>query len=560
MGTFHAVRPFSLGYTPPLHWDTHKVTFEITSYAVISAIGAAIAVLVAWLSWLRRDTPGGKSLCALLAAAAIWSFGSALEHATVGIPGQVIWSKFEYIGSESCPVLLLIFALEYNNMLRWLTRRNIALLFTIPTITFLLALTNEWHHLIWTSFTPSPAGSNLTIYGHGPAFWIGATGYSYLMMLVGTILIIRGAVGLPDAYRRQIALILVAALLPWVVNGIYITGFSPIPGLELTPFIVIFSGSIFAWAIYRFNLLDLVPIARHMLIETMEEGMLVLDQHNRIVDFNPAAQKLLGDRVGIKIGKFVSEIFAPWPELNTIFMDDNPRQRTEFTFGGEHGGFIEISLAPVLDWRGQLAGQFVILRDITDKRRIQDALQQANENLRVKLAEVESLQSTLNERAIRDSLTGLYNRRYLDETLERELARAQRESYQISVLMIDIDHFKLLNDTCGHKAGDIFLKFVAGFLEEHVRQGDIICRYGGEEFLIIMPTVHKPDAQKRAEMLCAEFDRISVKYETIDLHSTISIGVATYPKDGISADEVIGAADAAMYAAKEAGRNTVRVR
>ncbi len=548
---------------------------EITSYAVIGFIGAAIAVLVAWLAWLRRETPGGKALSVLLMAAAIWAFGSAMEHATLGIPGQIIWSKFEYLGSESCPVLLLIFALEYNNMRRWLTRRNVALLFIIPLIVFLLALTNEWHHLIWTSFTPSPAGENLTIYGHGPAFWIGATGYSYLVMLIGTLLLVRGALGLPDAYRMQVIMILTATLMPWIVNAIYIAGFSSIPGLEPTPFVVIFSGSLFAWAIYRFRLLDLVPIARHMLIETMNEGMLVLDQQNRIVDTNPAAKKLLGSRVDIKIGKSVAEIFQPWPELKTIFHDDNPQQRSEFTFGDARGGFIEISLAPVVDWRGQLAGQFVTLRDITDKRHIQYELESANENLRVKLAEVESLQTTLNERAIRDSLTGLYNRRYLDETLERELFRAQREEYDISLLMIDIDHFKHLNDTYGHKAGDRFLKFVASFLEERVRQGDIVCRYGGEEFLIIMPTVHQADAQKRAEMLCNQFSQSSLKYEptehmpegqmptghmNVELHLTISIGVATYPKDGLSADEITVAADKAMYEAKQAGRNTVRVR
>ena len=536
------------------------MTFIITPYVIISLIAALIAAIVSGIAWRRRDTPGGKSLTAMMTAATFWACGAALEHATLGIPGQIIWSKLEYIGTVSCPVLLLMFALEYNNLNRWLSRRNIALLFIIPAITFTLALTNEWHSLIWTSFAPSPAGNNLTVFGHGLGFWIGAVGYSYIVMLVGTILLIRGALGLSIHYRRQVTLIMTAAITPWVVNVIYVAGLSPAPGLELTPFVIIFTGSIFAWAIFQFRLLELVPIARHMLIETMDEGMLVLDPQNRVVDANPAARKLLGNKVDIRIGKFVGEIFEPWPELKNIFTNNNPNVRSETNFEDMRGGYIEISLAPVFDWRNQLTGQFVVLRDITDKKRTQDELERVNENLRLQLAEIETLQKNLNERAIRDSLTGLYNRRYLDETLERELARAQRDKYDISLWMIDIDHFKRLNDNHGHKAGDRFLKFLATFLEERVRHGDIVCRYGGEEFLIIMPTVHKIDAQHRAEKLCSEFNNFAVKYENIDLHSTISIGVATYPLDGSNADEIVSAADTAMYAAKQAGRNTVRVR
>jgi diguanylate cyclase (GGDEF)-like protein len=183
-----------------------------------------------------------------------------------------------------------------------------------------------------------------------------------------------------------------------------------------------------------------------------------------------------------------------------------------------------------------------------------------NEYLRLKLTEIETLQAHLRERAIRDSLTGLFNRRYLDETFERELARAKRDSYAISVLMIDIDHFKRLNDTFGHKAGDQVLKALGDFLLTGVREGDIVCRYGGEEFLIIMPGVHLKDAQVRAESICQGFSTLAVNYEEKELHSTISIGVAIFPQHGSTSDEIIRAADTAMYIAKQAGRNTVCVK
>jgi diguanylate cyclase (GGDEF)-like protein/PAS domain S-box-containing protein len=536
------------------------MTFVITPYAIISGIGACMAFIVALIAWQRQETPGGKSLTAMMLAAAIWAWGAAMEHATIGIPGQIFWSKIQYIGTVSCPVLLLTFALEYNHFYRWLTQRNIALVFIVPLITLVLAFTNEWHSLIWTSFSPSPAGNNIIIFGHGIGFWVGAVGYSYFVMMVGTILLIRGALSLSAPYRRQVVMVVTAAITPWIVNAIYIAGLSPVPGLELTPLVVVFTGAIFAWAIFQFQLLDLAPIARYSLVETMAEGMLVLDQQNRVVDTNPAAQRLLGKRAVIAIGKYIGDIFSAWPELKKLFFQNNPEKRTEMTVQNTGGDYLEISISPVHDRQDRFTGQFVVIRDITEKRRIQDEIQQANEHLRQQLAEIETLQAHLRERAIRDSLTGLFNRRYLDETLERELSRAKRDTYEISLLMIDIDHFKRLNDTNGHKAGDQILKALGDFLLAGVRQGDIVCRYGGEEFLIIMPGVHLKDAQYRAETICQGFSILSVKYEEMELRATISIGVAIFPQHGSSSDEIIRAADSAMYAAKQAGRNTVCVK
>ncbi len=536
------------------------MNFEITPYAVISAIGAIMAVIVAAIAYQRQDVPGGKSLSLLSIAAACWSGGAALEYASPGISDQILWSKFEYIGTVSCPILLLTFALEYNHMTSWLTRRNIALLFIVPLVTLLLAFTNEWHALIWSSFTPSPAGNNLTIFGHGIAFWIGAVGYSYLIMLVGTVLLIKGAFNLQSPYRSQLVLVVTAALTPWVINAIYLAGLSPAPGLEPTPLAVVFTSAFFALAIFQFQLLELVPVARHTIIETMTDGMLVLDQQNRVVDANPAAQSIFGNNPTISIGSYVGDIFSNWRELRKLFLQNNPEARSELTIQTSNGRFIEISISPVHDRKDRFSGQFVVLRDITEKKNIQDEIQAANEILRVKLAEIETLQTHLRERAIRDSLTGLFNRRYLDETLDREISRSRRENYEVSVMMIDIDHFKKLNDSFGHKAGDEALKTLADFLLEGVRQGDIVCRYGGEEFIIILPGVRLSDAHTRAISICNKFSKIIIKYTGQELRSTVSIGVASIPQHGINSDDIIRSADSAMYAAKEAGRNTVCVK
>lgn len=167
------------------------------------------------------------------------------------------------------------------------------------------------------------------------------------------------------------------------------------------------------------------------------------------------------------------------------------------------------------------------------------------------------LQKELEEQAIRDSLTGLYNRRFLDETLNRELSRAERDKYSVSVVMLDLDHFKMFNDTYGHDVGDMMLKQLGKLLSSQVRAGDIACRYGGEEFVVVMPKASLTIAKQRANDWRTKFESQVLIHEGEVLNATLSAGVAVYPLHGTSSDEVIRKADQAMYAAKAAGRNQV---
>lgn len=186
-------------------------------------------------------------------------------------------------------------------------------------------------------------------------------------------------------------------------------------------------------------------------------------------------------------------------------------------------------------------------------------LLKANETLRENLEEISALQFQLREQAVRDPLTGLYNRRYLDNTLERELARCKREGQPLSVILIDIDWFKKTNDTFGHQAGDEVLRRLGATLSMMARAGDIACRYGGEEFLLVMPTMPLSKARERAEDLRVAFGAMIVPFGSFRLQATLSIGVAVYPGHGTSVDDLIRCADAALYRAKQNGRDQVRV-
>ncbi|MFY9317665.1 MAG: diguanylate cyclase [Burkholderiales bacterium] len=170
------------------------------------------------------------------------------------------------------------------------------------------------------------------------------------------------------------------------------------------------------------------------------------------------------------------------------------------------------------------------------------------------------LSETLRVQAVRDSLTGLFNRRYMEQALEREILRAARNRRTVCAIMLDLDHFKAFNDTHGHEAGDALLRALGDYLVTHVRAEDIACRYGGEEFVVILPEASLEMSRSRAEELWRGLDGLRINYRGELLQGvTVSAGVAAYPSHGRTAPDLLRAADAAMYAAKRQGRDRVEI-
>ena len=191
-------------------------------------------------------------------------------------------------------------------------------------------------------------------------------------------------------------------------------------------------------------------------------------------------------------------------------------------------------------------------------RQGEQALQAANQRLRRQLDDIRTLESRLREQADRDPLTGVYNRRYFDAAMARELANCRRERLPLGLLLIDIDHFKQVNDTHGHQAGDAVLDRLAQLRRDHARAADVICRYGGEEFLLLLPGMPQAAAVARAEACREAFSRVRVAFDGAQVSATLSIGVACAAPDGTeSPAQLLRHADQALYRAKAAGRNRV---
>lgn len=282
--------------------------------------------------------------------------------------------------------------------------------------------------------------------------------------------------------------------------------------------------------------------------------MLVVEQDTgRILDANRSAQEFYGYSRSVMQTMCITDI-------NTLTREQiwQERQRAAqnklnyFIFPHRLANgdirIVEVHASPLmLDGKAAL---FSIIHDITERKRTE-------ESLRIHMEEVERLQAELRELSLHDPLTDLYNRRYLDEALGREVARANREHKALSIIIADIDRFKIVNDTYGHQLGDRFLMEMAKLMRMNSRGSDIVCRYGGEEFLLVIPGASTTDAFNRADEIrkrCAEF---FIRHDGEILAITISLGVATYPCHGQDIEEVIAKADKALYRSKAAGRNRV---
>ena len=523
-------------------------------YLFISAIITLIASLIAW----RRSAPGAFALGLLLLSMAVWSGSYAARWTDISPEAKIFWFNVMYIGVIAVPALFLIFALTITYNESWLkSRRNLLLLSVQPVVSLLLLWTNEFHHLYYLSIQViEKDGLTLLDFVRGPWYFVNVA-YSYLAIIIAIVLIFLGALRSGPLFKNQYRLILLGSILPWAGNIYNEINFTALNGLDLSPITFGISGVIFAFAVLRSGFMDLIPVARSRLIENMQDGVLVLDSQNRVVDINSAMEKFLGGEPASLLGKSASDILSAWMEKADPLLTGLESQ-TEMRIPKDPSRYLDFRVTPLYDKDQRPNGCLIVFREVTERKDVEKKLRNANYRLQSQLIEIGTLQSQLREQAIRDPLTNLFNRRYLEETLDRELARAAREVYPICIIMIDIDHFKQVNDTYGHEAGDLVLKAMADVLAQQSRRGDFACRFGGEEFVIVMPNINTEMAHKRAQKLRESLNSLSVPYGRYDLTATFSMGIASYPANGDDRDVLLRAADKAMYAAKEAGRDHIR--
>ena len=513
------------------------MNWQLLSPIILLLATAALSATLALYAYNSRSTRGALLLVLLLLVMSEWALAYALQLGIANAQAEILLAKAKLVGALSLPPLWLALALYHTGRTGWLDRRNLALLAILPVL--MLALV--WANVAWRYARPDASG--LLQVGFGFWFWV-IVACSYGLLLLGAALLVSHFFGSRGLYRKQSAVLLLAVLAPWVANGSNLTEVAPLTHLNLTPFAFPLSIGALAWGIRRYRLLDIVPVDRGYVIEGMTDGVIVLDPKNRVLDLNPAAEQILGKTSSEAVGQNISRLVS---NRTGWLIEGRSDATVPGRFGGEGAEYAEVSTGAgserrhyglVLSSLGETddrrPNRLLLLRDITER----------------KLAE-----GHLDRLAHYDLLTKLPNRRLLHDRMNQAIARARRRKARVSLLFLDLDRFKHINDTLGHDIGDLVLKEVADRLVGCVRETDTVSRLAGDEFVVLLADiVEVEDATRVARRI---IETLSEPYELKDheLRVTVSIGVSFYPSDGQDGTSLLEKADAAMYRAKMLGAN-----
>jgi len=375
----------------------------MTPYTLLLLIPPLLSIAIAVVAWRRRNTPGARSLVGLALGAAIWGMAYFLALHSTNLPTKLFWHNAKYLGLAVAPTAWLAFALEYTGRGGWLTKRNMALLAIMPLLTIAIVWTNGSHSLYYSDPSLVPAGPfSMLRLSSGP-FFLANMAYSYAIILVGTLLVLKAFVLAPPWLRGQIGVVLAGGLVPWAANALYQSGAIP---LDLTPFSFSLTGLAMLWGLVQLWLVEMTPVAREAVVRAMDDGIMVLDAHHRIVNLNPAAERIARCPAAQAIGQPAAAVVPQWLELAGCKADPAEVQLEPSPPGQEaqpHRPY-DVRCSLLRGPRDVTAGHLLAWRDITERKQAEEALHLANADLQARNEELDAFAHTVAH-DLRDSLS-----------------------------------------------------------------------------------------------------------------------------------------------------------
>lgn len=355
-----------------------QLTPSETLVAVLVPI-AAVCLVLALYAWRNREQPGATAFVAMMVAVAGLALTNLGEDLSPTMALKMFWNDLSYAPIVLMTLGFFIFAVQYTGRQRWLSRRNMALLWALPVAAMAMVWTNGMHHLYYTSVTVAyyqDFSYLVRDYGIGAYVWIA---YAYALMLAGSLLLIGLFFGTPREMRGQIGIVALGAVVGWAGNLVYLC-WNPYPFIDMTVISVFLSGALTFVGMYRYRLFDILPMARMVVIDNMRQGVMVIDRRGRVVDANPALLSILGSGEREVIDRRYEEAFSAWPELSEALREDAaPRSLTKA--GPEGQRYYELRSCGIAQKGMPHEGRLIVLEDVSEKVAAERELGMAREKL-----------------------------------------------------------------------------------------------------------------------------------------------------------------------------------
>lgn len=330
---------------------------------------AVLSLFIALVIILKHAEPGGTAFALVMISVSLWLIFRVFEGVAESIADKVLWAKFEYLGIATLPAFYFVFASQFSRKDQWITTRNLLLFSVIPLLTLVLVFTNEVHGLIWSDIRPAHApGIDNLIYTHGVFFWIYWV-YSNSLLVLGIYRLISTFLGFSKIYRVQIATMIIATLIPWIGNLLYILGKSPVPGMDLTPLGLALSGLILTVSLYRGQIFEVTPVTRKLIFDSMREGILVVDLGGKISDANAAVQEILDIPLQDLLKKPFLSALERYPHLiENLVKTEN--DGFEMYLDEAQQKYIQVSSSMIVT-NVNPSGMLIVFQDISQRKKLE---------------------------------------------------------------------------------------------------------------------------------------------------------------------------------------------
>lgn len=504
---------------------------------VLLALSTLILGTLSLVAWRRRQSPLGQDFFLLIFLTTIYTFGYTFEFASSTLEKVRFWLHVESIGIAFIPTAWVIFAVRFTKSKLRCWPQMKALFLMLSAITFIISNTSELHQLHYVDMRlNSEAPFPVVNFVAGPWYWFHNV-FTNVAVVIGNILYARAWKNTSEDKKQQAFAIFLGSMFPWVVFIAYMLKIIPW-GIDPVPVAFLVPGLLYAWAVFDLKMLEIAPIARQAVFQKLSEGVFVFDRDGCLVDFNAAGCKVFPKLKNDAKGKNGSELFRDYPILLNLIADSINEQETMTLQAGDQKSTYQLQRIELYN-RNHTVGFMVICRDITHFSNIVESLQ---------------LQAAI------DPLTKAWNRNRWQEDGKALLAQACRNHGSIAIILTDLDKFKQVNDIYGHIIGDAALRNFALTCQNNLRGQDIFGRYGGDEFIIILPDSNTPEAVELAERLKRAVKSMILVAGERKITVTASFGIVSMQNEvSIDFETLINYADEALYEAKKAGGNQVYV-